>query len=139
MPLSNRHEIMVEWGDCDPAGIVFYPSYFKWCDEATFRLFRAVGIHRDDTSGGQWKEGTPLVAAECSIKRPSQTGETLMIESHVEGFGRSSFKIRHVFRDASGEIAAEGIETRVWAKKDGDARSLRAVPVPEEVRRKLGD
>jgi 4-hydroxybenzoyl-CoA thioesterase len=138
--LKNRHDVMVEWGDCDPAGIVYYPAYFKWCDQATFRLFLAVGIQRDETSGGQWKEGTPLVAAECSIKRPSSTGETLTIESHVEHFGRTSFKVRHIFRDvASGEIAAEGLETRIWARKDGDARSLRAVPVPEEVRRKLGD
>jgi len=130
---------MVEWGDCDPAGIVYYPAYFKWSDQATYRLFLKAGIPRDDTSSGQWKEGTPLVAAECSIKRSSQTGETLTIESHVERFGRSSFKVRHVFRDATGEIAAESIETRVWAKKDGDARSLRAVPVPEDVRRKLGE
>ena len=139
MPLSSRHEVMVEWGDCDPAGIVFYPAYFKWSDQATYRLFLKAGIRRDDISSGQWKEGTPLVAAECAFKRASQTGETLVIDSHVERFGRSSFRVRHLFRDAaSGEVAAEGIETRVWAKKDGDARSLRAVPVPEEVRRKLG-
>ncbi|HSI01467.1 MAG TPA: acyl-CoA thioesterase [Reyranella sp.] len=139
MPLSSRHEVMVEWGDCDPAGIVFYPAYFRWSDQATYRLFLKAEIRRDDVSSGQWKEGTPLVAAECAIKRPSQTGEVLVIESHVEHFGRSSFKIRHVFRNASGEIAAESIETRVWAKKDGDARTLRAVPVPEDVKRRLGD
>jgi 4-hydroxybenzoyl-CoA thioesterase len=129
---------MVEWGDCDPAGIVFYPAYFKWSDQATYRLFLKAAVRRDDISSGQWTEGTPLVAAECAIKRPSQTGEMLVIESHVEHFGRSSFKVRHVFRNASGEIAAESIETRVWAKKDGDARSLRAVPVPEDVKRRLG-
>ena len=67
MPLSSRHEITVEWGDCDPAGIVYYPSYFRWCDEATYRLFLKAGMRRDDISSGQWKEGTPLVAAECSF------------------------------------------------------------------------
>ena len=35
MPLSSRHEVTVEWGDCDPAGIVYYPAYFKWFDQAT--------------------------------------------------------------------------------------------------------
>jgi YbgC/YbaW family acyl-CoA thioester hydrolase len=138
MPLSSCHEITVEWGDCDPAGIVYYPSYFRWCDEATYRLFLKAGMRRDDITSGQWKEGTPLVAAECSFRRASQTGERLVIESHVSRFGRSSFTISHVFRDTSGEIAAEGSETRIWARKEGDARALQAVPIPEDVKRRLG-
>src|SRR5215510_5650231 len=136
MPLTSRHEVTVEWGDCDPAGIVYYPSYFRWCDQATFRLFLAAGLTRDKTHGGQWKEGTPLVAAECSFKRASQTGEKLVVESQVSRFGRSSFTIAHVFRDATGAIAAQGSETRIWAKKEGDARSLKSVPIPDEVRRR---
>ena len=138
MPPSSRHEVTVEWGDCDPAGIVYYPSYFRWIDQATYRLFLAAGLKRDDVSSGQWKEGTPLVAAECSFRRASQHGEKLLIESQVEKFGRTSFTIRHLFRDASGEVAAEGTETRIWAKKEGDARSLMAVPIPEDVKKKLG-
>ncbi len=138
MALTSRHEIMVEWGDCDPAGIVYYPSYFRWCDQATYRLFLAAGIRRDDVSSGQWTEGTPLVAAECSFRRASQHGEKLVMESSIEKFGRSSFVIRHVFRDATGQIAAEGTETRIWAKKDGNARSLKSVAIPEDVKRRLG-
>lgn len=138
MPLSSRHEVTVEWGDCDPAGIVFYPAYFRWCDEATFRLFQSAGLQRDDVTSGQWKEGTPLVRAECSFRRASQHGEKLVIESHVARFGRSSFTITHVFRDASGEVAAEGNETRIWARKEGNARSLKAIPIPEEVKKRLG-
>ena len=111
MPLSHRHELTVEWGDCDPASIVYYPARFRWCDRATYRLFLAAGITRDDTRGGQWKEGAPLVAAECTFRRASQIGEKLSVESHVSRFSRSSFTISHVFRDASGEIAAEGKET----------------------------
>ena len=137
MPLTVHHEITVEWGDCDPAGIVYYPSYFKWCDQATYRLFLKAGLRREDISTGQWREGTPLVAAECSFRRASQTGEKLVCESHVEKFGRSSFVIRHVFRDITGAVAAEGTETRIWARKDGDARSLKAIALPPEVRRRL--
>ena len=137
MTLVSRHEVTVEWGDCDPAGIVYYPSYFRWSDQATHRLLASAGITDNNTRDG-WKEGAPLVAAECSFKRASQPGEKLLVESHVSRFGRSSFTISHVFRDASGQIAAEGSETRIWAKKDGDARSLKAVPIPDEVRKRLG-
>ena len=138
MPLVSIYEVTVEWGDCDPAGIVYYPSYFRWCDQATFRLFLAAGLKRDDVTSGQWKEGTPLVAAECAFRRASHHGEKLVIESHVSRFGRSSFIIKHVFRDASGAVAAEGSETRIWARKEGDARSLKAVSIPEDVRKRLG-
>jgi len=138
MPLTIRHEVTVEWGDCDPAGIVYYPAYFRWSDQATARLFIAAGLTRDNIGTGQWTEGPPLVKAECSFRRSSQPGEKLIVESHVSRFGNSSFTISHVFRDATGEIAAEGVETRIWAKKDGDARSLTAVTIPDNVRRGLG-
>ena len=138
MPLVSTYEVTVEWGDCDPAGIVYYPAYFRWSDQSTYRLFQKAGLTRDDMRGGQWREGTPLVAAECSFKRASQTGEKLLVESHVSRFGRSSFTISHTFRDASGEIAAQGSETRIWARKEGDARTLKSVPIPEDVRKRLG-
>jgi 4-hydroxybenzoyl-CoA thioesterase len=137
MPLISLHEVMVEWGDCDPAGIVFYPAYFRWCDQATYRLFAKAGVTREDTRTGQWKEGTPLVAAECSFRRASQHGEKLIIESQVTHLGRSSFTISHVFRDVSGTLMAEGAETRIWGRKDGDARSLKSLPIPDEVRKRL--
>jgi len=137
MPLRSRHEVTVEWGDCDPAGIVYYPSYFRWCDQASHRLLAAAGVAHNNTQGG-WTEGTPLVAAECSFKRASQHGEKLTVESHIERLDRSYFTIRHVFRNQAGEVAAEGSETRIWAKKEGNARSLKAVAIPEDVKRRLG-
>ena len=81
--------------------------------------------------------GVQTCALPISFRRASQTGEKLVIETHVEKFGRSSFTIRHVFRDATGAVAAEGTETRIWARKEGDARSLKAVAMPPEVRRRL--
>lgn len=138
VPFLSRHEVTVEWGDCDPAGIVYYPVYFRWIDQATHRLFHNAGATREGTTGGRWTEGIPLVAAECSFRRASQPGEKLIVESHISRFGRSSFTISHVFRDASGEIAAEGTETRIWARKEGDASSLKSVPIPADVRRRLG-
>jgi 4-hydroxybenzoyl-CoA thioesterase len=137
-PFVSRHEVTVEWGDCDPAGIVYYPAYFRWIDQATHRLFHNVGATREGTAGGRWTEGIPLVAAQCSFKRASQPGEKLVVESRVSRFGRSSFTITHVFRDDAGEVTAEGTETRIWARKDGDARTLKSVPIPAEVRRRLG-
>ena len=40
----NVHRVRIDWGDCDPARIVFYPNYFRWFDQATSRLFESVGL-----------------------------------------------------------------------------------------------
>ena len=37
--LVNRRAVAIEWGDCDPAGIVFYPRYFAMFDASTAALF----------------------------------------------------------------------------------------------------
>jgi tetratricopeptide (TPR) repeat protein len=36
---TSRKTIRVEWGDCDPAGIVYYPRYCAYFDNCTSALF----------------------------------------------------------------------------------------------------
>ena len=43
MAFTNTRDIRIEWGDCDPAGIIFYPTYFRWIDAASWALFTSVG------------------------------------------------------------------------------------------------
>ncbi len=43
--LTNTRTLRIEWGDCDPAGIVFYPRYFAMFDASTTYLIeRAIGM-----------------------------------------------------------------------------------------------
>jgi hypothetical protein len=61
---SNTIQLHVEFGDCDPAGIVFYPNYFRWMDVGTRRFFAACGVpgwNAQPVPGGII--GTPLVDA----------------------------------------------------------------------------
>ena len=45
MSLVSRRTVEIEWGDCDPAGIVYFPRYFEIFDASTAALFeRALGI-----------------------------------------------------------------------------------------------
>ena len=36
--LTNTRTTRIEWGDCDPAGIIFYPRYFEIFDVSTTML-----------------------------------------------------------------------------------------------------
>ena len=40
--LSNCRSVRIEWGDCDPAGIIFYPRYFAMFDHSTAMLISAA-------------------------------------------------------------------------------------------------
>ena len=40
--LISTHEVEIEFGDCDPAGIVFYPNHFRMFDAATAPTFGEV-------------------------------------------------------------------------------------------------
>src|SRR3989442_1569891 len=55
----------VHWGDCDPAGIIFYPTYFRWMDAATWAFFESVGY----TPRRMREEhlSMPLVSADCQF------------------------------------------------------------------------
>lgn len=132
--IVSTYEVDVEWGDCDPAQIVFYPNYFAWFDQATWRLFAKVGITRAVLNRTYDAIGYPLVKADVEFVRSARPGDRLTIESRIERWGRSSFSVLHHVRNPDGQAGAVGHETRVWARrKAGTMDQLEAVAIPEEV------
>jgi 4-hydroxybenzoyl-CoA thioesterase len=133
----NRIRIRVEFGDCDPARIVFFANYFRWFDECTTALFRAAGLPLQKLFKAHGVIGIPLVDARARYLLPSFFGDELVAESCVTEWRRSSFVISHKFL-REGELAVEGWETHVWAAAHPtEANRMKGVPLPREVIRKL--
>lgn len=133
----NRIRIRVEFGDCDPAQIVFYANYFRWFDHCTSGLFRAAGLPLKELFKAHGVIGIPIVEARARFITPSSYGDELVAESCVTEWRKSSFVISHKFL-LDGVLAMEGSETRVWAgAHPTEANRLRGVPLPREVIRKL--
>src|SRR5215813_13914659 len=44
LKMKNRKTIQIEWGDCDPAQIVYFPRYFAYFDSCTTALFKKAGL-----------------------------------------------------------------------------------------------
>ena len=42
--IISRKTIRIEWGDCDPAQIVYFPRYFAYFDACTTALFLKAGL-----------------------------------------------------------------------------------------------
>ena len=132
--LTNTRTIRVQWGDCDPAGIVFYPRYFEWFDASTILLFeKATGMTKIKMLEKYNGAGLALLEARAVFKVASHYGEDIDIETEVTEFRRSSFFVQHKVTKA-GVLALEGFETRLWTVRDAnDNKRLRSGTLPPEV------
>ena len=133
--LSNTRTVRIEWGDCDPAGIIFYPRYFEIFDASTAALFeRALGITKFQMFKTLEFAGWPLARTRARFLKPTRFGDDVTVETTVT-FGRASFEIVHRLT-LKGELCAECSEKRVWVVRDADGK-LKSHPVPDEVRAKF--
>ncbi|HJZ34515.1 MAG TPA: acyl-CoA thioesterase [Hyphomicrobiaceae bacterium] len=132
--LKNVRTIRVQWGDCDPAGIVFYPRYFEWFDASTILLFeKATGMKKIEMLAKHGGAGLALLEARAVFKLASHYGEDLEVESQVTEFRRSSFFVLHKVMKG-GSLALEGFETRLWTVRDpADTTRLKSAPMPRDV------
>jgi 4-hydroxybenzoyl-CoA thioesterase len=132
--LSNTRTTRIEWGDCDPAGIIFYARYFEIFDVSTTMLIeRALGMKKIEYLKAYNFLGHPLVETRAKFRLPTRFGDEVAIESNLVDCGRSSFKIEHRL-SLAGTLCAEGFETRVWAAADpGDPSRIKSQPMPPEI------
>ena len=131
---SHSRQVEIEFGDCDPAGIVYFPNYFRMFDASTAYLFEAaLGMKKIAWIKRFGIAGIPVVATSATFNMPSRFGDLVTITSSVTGFKRSSFEVVHRLFKAD-ELAIEGRETRVWVAAAADDPSrLKSLPVPPEV------
>ncbi len=130
---ANTRQISIEWGDCDPAGIVFYPRYFAWFDACTAGLFAAVGLPKPQMIAKYNLLGIPMVDTRARFLVPSKFGDEVSIISSITEFRRSSFDIRHQLMRGE-TLAVEGFETRVWTVRDPEnPERIKSQPIPAEV------
>ena len=123
----------VHWGDCDPAGIIFYPTYFRWMDAATWAFLASVGYApqrmRDEHLA------MPLVAADCEFLAPARHGDRCEVRSRIARFGGASFMVAHEIVRADAATLARGNEKRVWGRfANGPGTPMKGVQIPEDVR-----
>lgn len=109
--------VRVRWGDCDPAGIAFYPRFFEWMDVCSDELHRLLGIKR--TGAGDLR-GLPLVEVQAEFLSPAFVEDELEIRAWVTAVGRTSLSLRYEFvRLADGVTLARTRERRVHVERAG--------------------
>jgi 4-hydroxybenzoyl-CoA thioesterase len=137
--MINRRKIHIEWGDCDPAQIVYYPRYLEYFDSCTAALFAKVGLSKREMLKTYGIVGIPLVELRSRFIAPSHLSEDVVVESQITEWRNSSFCVQHKL--LKGDIlAVECFETRVWAVQCAtDPDKLEGRPVPREVIEKFSN
>jgi 4-hydroxybenzoyl-CoA thioesterase len=111
--------VQVSWGDCDPAGIVFYPRFYAWMDSVSHVLAREMGVPREAMlPPGPEMLGFPVVGTRAQYVSPARIDDLLEVRTWVAHVGRSSLSLRHeIVRledDGSETPIARGREDRVF-------------------------
>jgi 4-hydroxybenzoyl-CoA thioesterase len=132
--LIHRKKIQVEWGDCDPGGIVYFPRYFEYCDICTNALFVHAGLPKPKMLKAYNIAEIPIVDVHGKFMIPSEYPDTLVVASSISEWGSSSFTVKHQLYKGK-NLAAEVIEKRVWVTRiPGTPTRFKGQPVPAAVK-----
>jgi 4-hydroxybenzoyl-CoA thioesterase len=135
--LVNVRTVRIEWGDCDPMGIIFYPRYFAFFDACTTSLIeRALGMRKQDYLQAYGCSGHPVVKNHARFLLPTRFGDEVTIESAPTRVRRSSMDVRHRLTKQR-ELAVEGFETRVWVHGHAGSDGMKSMPMPAELVERL--
>lgn len=134
--MSRTHvfPVDVQFGDCDPAGIVFFPNFSRWMDSASLAFFRSCGLP-------PWRVlerergivGTPLLEINTRFFKPATYGERIEVHTCVEEWSAKTFRHRHVVMRGDDKLC-EGTEVRAFVIRDpANPERIKAIPIPDDI------
>ncbi len=126
-----RTQILVRFGDLDPAGIAYYPNLVNFLHEA-FEDFFAGYVGRPYPEVFREGLGAPTVKVEMEFRSPVHYGDHVDIDVIVEHLGRSSVRFRY-----EGSVQGREVFTARNTAVMVDTKTFRPEPIPAWLREKL--
>lgn len=125
--------VTVRFGDCDPAGIVFYPRYFEmfnnlvedWCANGLGLSFRELVMERE--------HGLPAVSIQTDFVATSRLGDVLTAELTVLKLGNSSITTSIRLLGTGGDERVRARLVVVWM----DLKKACAMRIPNPMRARI--
>jgi 4-hydroxybenzoyl-CoA thioesterase len=128
-----RAQVLVRFGDCDPAGIVFYPRYLEifnnivedWCRDGLQLSFPDLITQRG------W--GLPTAHLDVDFAAPSRFGEVLSAALSVRSVGTSSVNVEIALCGPDGSLRVRGSVVLVLIER----KPHKAIPIPDDLRARI--
>jgi 4-hydroxybenzoyl-CoA thioesterase len=129
MPLKSEN--IIAWGECDAAGIVYYPRYFNFMDVTFQALMRKAGFSHHRLRN-EFHVSVPIIDTAAKFISPASFEDKLVVEADIPHWGTKSFRVTYQ-GSREGVAVFEGHEVRVWASisPSGD---IKTSAIPSEFR-----
>ncbi len=114
MKTDHIYHLQVTFGDCDPAGIVFYPNMFRWMDASFHHFLRTHGGHAAICKKLD-AVGLGLIDASAQFKRPLKDGDKLDIHLSLTDWSNKTVTIKYTGK-VGDRTAFESKEVRALFK-----------------------
>ena len=128
--LMFERRFQTYWSDADNAGIVFFPHFFRFFEQAEEELFRSAGKNRQELlqANQVWM---PRVEVFTKFSKPVRNGDAIRVRLTPQIKGEKT--VRYDFEivdDRSNDKVADGYVTVVCV----DAERFKATPIPDAIR-----
>jgi len=124
----HRISVRVSFGDCDPAGIAYYPNILSWLDRAFHDWLWGFGGH-DALCRKLDAVGIGLMDVSARFVRPIRNGDDLTVALTIENWQTKAVAIDYEVR-AGDRLMATGRETRgLFAKTKAGMIATQLAPL----------
>jgi YbgC/YbaW family acyl-CoA thioester hydrolase len=132
--ILHTNDFRLSYGECDPAGIVYYAAYYPWF-ERTFNEWNFLNDFQPAKLAEMWGATYVSRASGCEYLIPGRLFDPFTCEMRLGHVGGSSYSMRFdiVHRD-SGDCYARGQLTLVFVD---DTFPPKPVAVPELFKQEL--
>jgi len=129
-PLMFEARLQTYWADVDAAGIVYYPHFFRFVEQAEEELLRAAGKERQPLIE-EHHVWMPRVEAFSKFSKPIRHGAAIRVRLNPQIKGQKTIRYDfEILDDKSGERLAAGYVTVVCV----DAR-FKSTAIPDAIRK----
>ena len=117
--IVHDNAIPVSFGDCDPAGIVYYPNHFRWFDATFHALLFRHGSGHAAICAGLGAIGLGLIDVGATFRSPAVDGDRLDLAARIVEWNARTFRL--AYRGLiGGRLVVEGFELRGVFLRDGE-------------------
>lgn len=124
-----RMTVDIAWGDCDDAGIVFYPHFFRWMDTAFHAWLRSRGSGHRQITHQFGLIGLPIVEANAQFRSPVSYDDSMAVAVRVTEWQPRRFRVGYRGARPEGTLVFEGHEVRAFAARDATTGRLRGMDI----------
>jgi acyl-CoA thioester hydrolase len=121
---EHRFNVTVYYSDTDAGGVVYYPNYVTFMENARQEMMREAGF---------MFPAFVYVHSDIQIKSPAKLGDLLTVVTEVTNVGASKLEVsQKIFRDPAKTALVTMKSTLAYVNPD-----IRACRIPEDLRTAL--